>query len=122
AYNEGEHQASFKSAFANGTALLRAEDGLRNRAPKQVEWKGPHRPPGDDVVPADIRIDHVYQVSCKYLSRVMQNAGPARLFDRLLIGEDRSRDDWFAAVAPREYQTFYGEVCASLTLDLPTMI
>ena len=122
AYENHEHFASFDVAFANGAALLQAEDGLRGRPPKLVEWKGPHRPPGDDVVPADIRIDHVYQVSCKYLSRVMQNAGPARLFDRLLIGEDRSKDDWFAAVAPREYHTFYRAVCASLTLDLPTMI
>src|SRR5438093_9090408 len=112
AYENHEHLASFDAAFANGAALLRAEDGLRGRPPKLVEWKGPHRPPGDDVVPADIRIDHVYQVSCKYLSRVMQNAGPARLFDRLLIGEDRSKDDWFAAVAPREYHTLYRAVCA----------
>lgn len=62
AFRAGEHVASFETAFANGLALLEATDGLRGRPPKLVEWKGPHRPPGDDVIPADIRIDHVYQV------------------------------------------------------------
>jgi hypothetical protein len=107
AHAAGHHLDSFRAAFANGVALLRAEDGLRDRPPKLVEWKGPHRPPGDNVVPADLRIDHVYQVSCKYLSRIMQNSGPVRLFDRLLVGEERSQGDWFALVAPLEYQAFY---------------
>jgi len=101
------HATAFETAFANGCALLHAKDGLRGRRPRLVEWKGPHRPPGDDVVPADLRIDHVYQVSCKYLSRITVNAGPARLFDRLLVGDERSVQDWFSVVAPTEYQEFY---------------
>ena len=31
-------------------------------------------------------IDHVYLVSCKYLSKVLANAAPSRLFDRGLAG------------------------------------
>jgi hypothetical protein len=107
AHATGESRVPFESAFANGVALLAADDALRGRRPRLVEWKGPHRPPGDDVIPADLRIDHVYLVSCKYLSRVLLNAGPARLFDRLLVGDDRSGGHWFADVAPREFQAFY---------------
>jgi hypothetical protein len=121
-YREGRYLPSFEAAFANGAALLEAEDGLRGRAPKLVEWKGPHRPPGDDVVPADIRIDHVYQVSCKYLSKIMQNPGPARLFDRLLVGEQRTRTDWFGVVAPIEYQAFYSAVRTHLGGELPLLV
>src|SRR5215210_3300602 len=45
------------AAWANGQAFLRAEEGLRGRLPLVVEWKGPTRAPGDEVVPADLRID-----------------------------------------------------------------
>jgi hypothetical protein len=106
-HRSGQHADAFRAAFANGRAFLWADDGLRLRPPRLVEWRGPHRPPGDDVVPADLRIDHVFQVSCKYLSRITQNSGPARLFDRLLVGEERAGGDWFAEVAPEEYQSFY---------------
>lgn len=107
AHQTGAFAQSFHTAFANGVALLNAADGLRGRRPTLVEWKGPHRSPGDDVIPADLRIDHVYLVSCKYLSRVLLNAGPSRLFDRLLVGEDRGIDNWFSKAAPREFQAFY---------------
>jgi hypothetical protein len=107
AHQVGAHTESFETAFANGVALLNAADGLRGRRPTLVEWKGPHRSPGDDVIPADLRIDHVYLVSCKYLSRVLLNAGPSRLFERLLVGEDRATDNWFNRGAPRELQAFY---------------
>ncbi len=122
AYEHGEHRALFESAFANGAAFLRADDGLRGRAPKLVEWKGPHRPPGDDVIPADIRIDHVYQISCKYLSKILQNPGPTRLFDRLLTGEQRTAADWFGVVAPIEYEAFYSAARAYVGGDLPTVV
>ena len=107
AYQGGRHSGSFDTAFANGAAFLAAEEGLRRRLPRTIEWKGIHRPPGDDAIPADIRIDHVYLVSCKYLSRVLVNAGPARLFDRLLAGDRRTADNWFAVTAPIEYRGFY---------------
>jgi hypothetical protein len=124
-HRSGEHAAAFAAAFANGQAFLWADDGLRMRPPKLVEWHGPHRPPGDDVVPADLRIDHVFQVSCKYLSRITQNCGPARLFDRLLVGEERAGGDWFAEVAPDEYQRFYRAAVAradDLPPDMPDVV
>lgn len=98
---------TFIPAFENGCAFLAASDGLRGRRPSRVEWKGPHRAPGDDVIPADLRVDRVYLISCKYLSRVLSNSGPARLFDRLLVGENRSTDNWFATTAPTELQELY---------------
>ncbi len=122
AYTAGEHRAAFEGAFANGAALLAAEDGLRGRVPRLIEWKGPHRQPGDDVIPADIRIDHVYQISCKYFSKILQNCGPSRLFDRLLIGETRAPADWFHVVAPAEYQLFYDAVRAEVGGDLPEAV
>ena len=106
-HQTGTHAESFRTAFANGAAMLAAEDGLRGRVPRVVEWQGPHRPPGDDVVPADLRFDHVYLVSCKYLSKVLLNPGPSRLFDRLLVGEERVRANWFAEIAPEPFQNFY---------------
>ncbi len=113
---------TFATAFENGVAFLRADDGLRRRPPRLVEWKGHHKVPGDDVVPADIRIDHVYQVSCKYLSKITQNCGPSRLFDRLLVGERRTNEDWFATVAPDEYQSFYEQIRDHLDLALPERV
>ena len=65
-----EHfEAIAKAAWENGCAFLGAEDGLRNRRPLRVEWRGPNQTPGFDLLPVDLRIDHVFLVSCKYLSR-----------------------------------------------------
>lgn len=121
-HRSGRRAEAFAAAFANGQAFLAATDGLRHRPPKLIEWRGPHRPPGDDVVPADLRIDHVYQVSCKYLSKITQNCGPARLFDRLLVGEERAGGDWFAVVAPEHYQAFYDAVRPLVDGALPASI
>lgn len=118
-FDAGDHRIQFETAFENGMAFRTAEDGLRGREPKLVEWKGPHNPPGDDVIPADLRIDHVYQVSCKYRSRIMQNAGPVRLFDHCLATERRTGSDWFHEVAPQEYQTFYDVARVMAGTDLP---
>lgn len=107
-FADREHQGEFLAAFNNGRALLRAIDGLRGRRPVLVEWKGPHRDPADHPVPADLRIDHVYLVSCKYLSKVLHNASPWALFDRCLAGGGPSRGgDWFAEVAPAQHQHHY---------------
>ena len=77
------------------------------------------------MIPADLRIDHVYLVSCKYLSNILHNPGPARLFDRLLVGEQRSGVDWFAEVAPsstRRSTTLLARMwtwrCRQLSVDL----
>ncbi len=94
------------AAFDNGAAFAAHPDGLDGRRPRRIEWTGGRRPPGDQVIPADLRIDRVYLVSCKYSSRVLHNAAPARVFDHLLLatnGHDRA--DWYRAVAPDEHRT-----------------
>lgn len=106
------HPQEFAAAWANGRAFLAADEGLRGRPPRLVEWKGPGRAPGDEVVPADLRVDHVWLISCKYLSRVLSNAAPARLFDRGLVGgpAGATSGDWFDEVAPEAHQDLYAQV------------
>jgi hypothetical protein len=117
----GAFNAEFHAAWANGQAFLAAEDGLRGRLPKVVEWKGTGRAPGDEVAPIDLRVDHVYLVSCKYLSQILFNVSPSNVFDGLLIGAQarggraardarRGGGDWYAEVAPAEYQALYDAV------------
>ena len=97
-------------------------DGLRGRPPLQVEWKGPDKLPAVADVPADLRIDHVYLVSCKYLSKILRNSSPAGLFDGCL-GE-RPADtvaDWYALAAPGEYEDLWQAVRDDLPdSELPT--
>lgn len=108
---DGQHRQEFAAAWANGRAFLAADDGLRGRPPRLVEWKGPTHAPGDEVVPADLRVDHVWLVSCKYLSKVLANAAPARLFDRGLAGgPSRVAVDWYGEVAPHAYQALFAQV------------
>ena len=52
----------------------------------------------------------------------MQNPGPARLFDRLLVGEARTNTSWFHLVAPSEYQAFYAAARAAVPLELPMSV
>jgi hypothetical protein len=119
----GRHRADFAGAFSNGQAFLASDDGLRGRPPRRIEWKGPTRAPGDEVVPADLRVDHVYLISCKYLSKVLANAAPARLFDRGLAGGPArgAGGDWYHEVAPEPYQELYATVRRELgaRADLP---
>lgn len=111
AHGERSHEGEFLAAFNNGRSLFRSSDGLRGRPPLIVEWKGPHRDPADHAVPADLRVDHVYLVSCKYLSKVLHNASPQALFDRCLTGGgNRAAGDWFAEVAPRQHQAHYDSI------------
>lgn len=106
------------AAWANGRAFLAAADGLRGRPPLVVEWRGPTKAPGDEVVPADLRVDHVYLVSCKYLSRILVNASPWHVFEHLLRGGPRATaGDWFEAVAPAAYQELYASVRRELPGD-----
>jgi len=120
AFDAGNHASTFVAAFENGVTFLRSEDGLRSRAPRLVEWKGPHQAPVDPVTPTDLRVDHVYQISCKYLSKILLNCGPARLFDRLLVGDRRGNENWFAACAADAYDTFYGAVVDHVGSGLPS--
>lgn len=119
----GAHRADIDAAWANGQAFLAARDGLRGRRPTTIEWKGSQRAPGDEVAPIDLRVDHVYLVSCKYLSRIVVNASPARLFDRLLQGAHGARSsDWYEEVAPAEHRRLYLAVRHELDPTLPGRI
>jgi hypothetical protein len=120
AWKEGLHRDVFTASFMNGRAFLDADDALRGRVPRLIEWKGAHRAPGDEVVPADLRVDHVYLISCKYLSRIVVNASPHHLFDRLLAGgHGRRGSDWFREVAPSEHDELYATVRGVVDPQLP---
>jgi hypothetical protein len=109
-------EASF--AFENGQAFLDSPEALRGRLPLLIEWTGGRRPPGDEVAPIDLRVDHVFCVSCKYLSANIANPSPARLFDGLLsMSGDWRRGDWYLEVAPDEYRSLYRACKESARLD-----
>ncbi len=120
-YAGGALAEEFATAFANGRAFLEAPDALRGRPPQLIEWTGGRRPPGDEVAPVDLRIDHVYLVSCKYLSRNIANPSPARLFDGLLATTgDWDQTDWYLRTAPAEYRALYAACRKATDLhDLP---
>ncbi len=107
ARSNGRFEREFRVAWRNGVEFARSEEGLRGRPPWSLEWKGSHRPPGYEQLPADLRVDHVYLVSCKYGSNILTNSSPANLFDRLLADRSETASDWYLQVAPNEYQAFY---------------
>lgn len=107
AHDSGRHRREFEVAWRNGVEFARSPEGLRGRPPWWLEWKGGHRPPGYEQVPADLRVDHVYLVSCKYGSNILTNSSPANLFDRLLADRRDTGSDWFLDVAPDPYQELY---------------
>jgi hypothetical protein len=119
----GAFDAEFHAAWENGRAFLAARDGLRGREPLVVEWKGGVRASGDEVAPVDLRIDHVYLVSCKYLSNILFNVSPSHVFDELLLGGSARRrgpgpaggGDWYAEVAGSDYQALYEAVRQAVT-------
>jgi hypothetical protein len=120
----GSFDADFHAAWENGRTFLAAHEGLRGRPPAVVEWKGAIRAPGDEVAPVDLRVDHVYLISCKYLSNILFNVSPTQVFDHLLVGGPtrRSREatrDWYAEVAPAAYQELYAAVRAAVCHDVP---
>lgn len=102
------------TAFDNGRAFLEHCDGLRDRLPLVIEWTGGRKPPGDQAMPADLRIDHVYTVSCKYLSKIVLNAAPGRLFDALLQPASLyDRGDWYDVIAPDEHRDLAAAAAAA---------
>jgi hypothetical protein len=120
-YRTGRYRHDFVTAYRNGQVFASALDGLRGRPPRLIEWTGRRRPSGDEVAPIDLRVDHVYLVSCKYLSANLANASPARLFEGLLATSgDWDRTDWYQLVAPDEYQALYLACRSACELaDLP---
>lgn len=122
-WQSGAYESDFVAGFLNGRAFLTAPDALNGRRPRIIEWTGGRRPPGDEVVPSDLRVDHAYLVSCKYLSRILHNPSPARLVEGLLahtLIDDLG--DWYQRVAPVEYQDLY-QACISEVqgTDLPPL-
>ncbi len=124
ALQDGEYAHEFDVAWANGIAFARARDGLRGRPPWSVEWKGNQKPPGYEQIPADLRIDHVYLISCKYGSKILHNASPNNLFINLLAGREHAGGDgWYLAVAPDAYQDFYMQCRRHVgSSDLPAQV
>jgi hypothetical protein len=119
-HDPGLH-ALAESAFANGTAFAQHVEALAGRRPTRIEWTGGHRPPGDQVIPADLRVDRVYLVSCKYLSKVLHNAAPARVFDHLLKATDvHDRADWYGQVAPDEHRRLAAAAAAAVGCPFPS--
>lgn len=117
------HYQIANAAFGNGAAFLNSSEGLRGRIPIRIEWKGPDRPPGYDMLPADLRIDHVYLVSCKYQSKILMNSSPANLFDNLLSSRMGStNEDWYALTAKDEYDRLYRHLRSYLGNRLPASI
>lgn len=116
AYAAGVLAGEFEAAWENGRFFFEASDGLRGRIPMSVTWKGPQRAVGYELVPADLRIDHVYLVSCKYLSKVLHNVAPTYVFDRLLAHRGPGVADWYADTALEAYQEFYAAVRAACGL------
>ena len=94
---------------------------MRKRRPILIEWTGGRRPPGDEVAPIDLRIDHVFLASCKYLSANIADPSPGRLFDGLLTTSgDWPRGDWYLETAPEELRKLYLECKNAVDLeDLP---
>lgn len=118
ARDAGTHEALFQTAWDNGVVFARSDDGLRGRPVWRLEWKGGHKPPGYEQIPADLRVDHVYLVSCKYGSSILHNVAPAHLFDRRLAERRRGTavPDWYADVAPEAYQELY-DACRKAIAD-----
>jgi hypothetical protein len=121
----GVFDTEFHAAWLNGRAFLAARDGLRGRRPELVEWKGAVRGSGDEVAPVDLRIDHVYLVSCKYMSKILFNVSPTHVFDSLLVGGPARRGrgvggDWYAEVAPVQYQRLYDVVRSAVQSEEDT--
>lgn len=123
AKEDGVHPELFNDAWKNGQMFASSPDGLRGRSPLRVEWKGSHRSPGNKQIPADLRIDYVYLVSCKYMSNILTNASPLNLFDGLLSTRHKARKSWYAEVAPSEHQKLY-EACRGHVgpTDLPRSV
>lgn len=114
----------FAVAYANGQSFAASPDALAGRPPRVIEWTGGRRPAGDEVAPIDLRIDHVYMLSCKYLSANICNPSPARLFDGLLATTGTwDSADWYDEVAPAEYQSLYeATVRAAQLHDVPDTV
>jgi hypothetical protein len=117
----GHHfDRDFDIAWSNGTAFARSSLGLRGRPPWSLEWKGHHKPASKSIetIPADLRIDQVYLISCKYGSRILHNSGPVPLFDHCLaVSGPVPRSNWFETVCPDTFRQVWQPVYAAAGVD-----
>lgn len=114
----GKHAGVALAAFANGAFFAGHPAGLDGRTPRLIEWSGDRRIPGDQAIPADLLVDRVYMISCKYLSQILHNTAPARLFEEILAPSSQARHpDWFAELAPRQHLALYRAALKLLDLD-----
>lgn len=109
-YDAGGHSKLFAKAFANGRVFARSDRGLRQRHPNTVEWSGPFQARWTSAIPADLRVDDVYLVSCKYDSKILHNTSPARFFESRLTESLRSTGPWFDSIALEQYQVYFAAV------------
>lgn len=118
-YANPKYNDLFAMSFANGRAFAESALALRHRQPQMVEWCGPRKLDGEHSIPADLRVDDVYLISCKYNSKHLLNSGPSKLFENRL-GETPRSPSWYEEVAPDEYSAYYQAVRAHYALiDLP---
>lgn len=116
-HDAGRHTELFEHSFANGRAFATSEAALRHRQPGLVEWSGPRKIRGEGAIPADLRVDDVYLVSCKYGSKNLLNSGPAKLFDNRLRDGIRATTSWYEDVAGEAYQRYYDAVRTHFAFD-----
>ena len=108
---------SWTSVAGNGAYFASHTDGLNGRAPQRIEWSGRRRIPGDRPVPADLVVDRVYMVSCKYLSRILHNTAPAHVFiDGLDVTSQSRGINWFQEVAAEAHEALYARTVEVLGL------
>ena len=113
----GRWQEEAEIAFSNGAYFASHVDGLNGRLPQRIEWSGGRRIPGDRPVPADLLVDRVYMISCKYLSKILHNTAPAHVFlDGLAAAPESRAINWFQEVAPDAHQALYARTVEVLGL------
>ena len=107
-----------ETAFANGAYFASHADGLNGRTPQRIEWSGGRRLPGDRPVPADLLVDRVYMISCKYLSKILHNTAPAHVFvDGLAVTSQSRGINWFQEVAAEAHEALYARTVEVLRLS-----
>ena len=112
-----ELTAVAETAFENGAYFVSHADGLSGRTPERIEWSGGRRMPGDRPVPADLLVDRVYMISCKYLSRIVHNTAPVQVFhDALAVHSGSRGKNWFQEVARDEHEALYARTIEVLGL------
>ncbi len=123
AWTSERYRSDFEAAWSNGSVFARSPLGLRGRPPWTLEWKGHHRPASKSIetIPADLRVDHVYLISCKYGSQILHNAGPAALFDHCLASTGPvARSNWFETISPDAFREVWRPYFDDLGLPATT--